>query len=116
AGLLEPGDCADLVHPAFHIGMPGLPVIGPGALLLEHRIGHEQSGRFHVGDEHCAPVLGRNVACKHHADLVGENLFARIVDYAAAVASPSKPRPMCALFASTASRMACSIFMSSVFG
>ena len=30
--------------------------------------------------------------------------------------SPSKPRPTSALLASTASRMACSIFMSSVFG
>ena len=51
AGLLEAGERADLVDAALHVGMAGLPVVGLGAVLHQHRIGHEQAGRFHVGDE-----------------------------------------------------------------
>ncbi len=86
AGFLEARDGADLVDPALHVGMPGLPVIGLGAVLDQHRIGHEQPGRFHVGDEQRVLVLRRNVARQHDADLVGEDFLAFVVDHAAAVA------------------------------
>ena len=86
AGFLEAGDGADLVDPALHVGMAGLPVIGLGAVLDEHRVGHEQPGRFHVGDEQRVLVVGGNIARQHDADLVGENLLALVVDHAAAVA------------------------------
>ena len=87
AGFLEAREGAEIVDPAFHVGMPGLPVIGLRApFLIRTRIGHEQAGRFHIGDEQRVIVLGRKIARQHHADLVGENFLAVVVDDAAAVA------------------------------
>ena len=86
AGFLEAGDGADLVDAALHVGVPGLPVIGLGAVLDQQRIGHEQAGRFDVGDEQRIFVVRRNIAREHDADLVGEDFLAVIVDDAAAVA------------------------------
>ena len=86
AGLLEAGDGADLVDPALHVGVAGLPVFRLGAVLDQHRIGHEQAGRLHVGDEPRVLVLRRDVARQHDPDLVGKNFLAFVVDDAAAVA------------------------------
>ena len=51
ARLLEADQRAGLVAVALDVGMAGLPELGRGAVLLQHRIGEEQPGRFHVGDE-----------------------------------------------------------------
>ena len=85
-GLLEARQRAQLVGAALHVGMAGLPVGRPRALLPQYRIGDEQAGRFHV--DHALRVFEdrRQVARQHHADLVGENLFTCIVDDAATVA------------------------------
>jgi gamma-glutamyltranspeptidase/glutathione hydrolase len=40
----------------------GLPELGRGAALLQHRIGEEEPGRFHVGDEERVPVAKRDIA------------------------------------------------------
>jgi hypothetical protein len=85
-GLLEARDRADLVDAALHVGVTGLPVVGHGAMLLQHRIGRKQAGRFHVGDELGVRDLRGDVARQHHADLVGEDLVALVVDHTAAVA------------------------------
>ena len=86
AGLLEAGQGVQVVHPALDVGMAGLPVVGLGALRLQHRVGGEEAGRLHVDDELGAGVQRRQVARQHHADLVGEDLVALVVDHAAAVA------------------------------
>ena len=86
AGLLEADQRLLLVRVALHVGMAGLPVERARAVGLEHRIGHEQAGRFHVGDEHGVGVPRGEIARQHHADLVGEDLVALVVDHAAAVA------------------------------
>ena len=86
AGFLETRQRAQFVGAALHVGMAGLPIGDLRALLLQHRIGHEQPGRFHVDHELRVLVDRRHVARQHHADLVGENLLAGIVDHAAAVA------------------------------
>src|SRR5438309_38376 len=66
--------------------MACLPIIGLGALLLEHGIGDEEAGRLHVDDEMRVLVDRRHVAREHHADLVGKDLLAGVVDDAATVA------------------------------
>ncbi len=66
--------------------MAGLPVIGLGTLRFELRIGREEAGRFHVHDELRIGMQLRKIARQHHADLVGEDLVAIVVDDAAAVA------------------------------
>src|SRR5438309_700280 len=87
SGLLdEARRRAQFVGAALHVGMAGLPVGRLRALLLQHRISDEQAGRFHIYHELRTLVDRRHVARQHHADLVGENLFAGIVDHAAAIA------------------------------
>ena len=86
AGLLEAGERAELVDAALDVGMAGLPVVDLDAVGFQHRVGQEQAGRLHVDHEGRAPVQRRHVARQHHADLVGENLLAFVVDDAAAVA------------------------------
>jgi hypothetical protein len=117
AGLLEAGERAQLVGAALHVGMAGLPVVGVGAVRLEHRIGHEQAGRLHVDDEGARCVERRHVAREHDADLVGEDLLAGVVDHAAAVAVAVEAEPDIGACAEAPRRaMACSISMSSGFG
>ena len=86
AGFLEARHRADLVDAALHVGVAGLPVVDLDAVRAQHRVGHEQAGRLHVGDEGRALVLRGDVAREHHAHLVGENFLALVVDHAAAVA------------------------------
>ena len=86
AGFFEPGDRADLIHAALHVGMPGLPVIGARTVLDQHWISRKQPGRLHIGDEHGAFVLRRDIARQHDADFVGEDLFALIIHHTAAIA------------------------------
>src|SRR2546429_7959136 len=81
AGFLEARDRADLVDAALHVGVAGLPVVDLDAVRAQHRVGHEQAGRLHVGDEGRAFVLRGDVAREHHAHLVGENFLALVVDH-----------------------------------
>ena len=61
--------------------------------------------------------MRREVAGEHHADLVGEDLLALVVDDAAAVAVAVEAEADVGLvLASPRAAMACSIFMSSGFG
>ena len=85
ARLLEADQGAGRVAVALDVGMAGLPELGRGAVLLQHRIGEEEPGRLHVGDEQRARIARGDVAGEHHADLVGEDGFALVVDHAAAV-------------------------------
>ena len=55
-------------------------------MRLQHRIGEEEPGRFHVGHEQRALIAGGDVASEHHADFVGKDRLALIVDHAAPVA------------------------------
>ena len=97
--------------------MAGLPVVGGRPLLLQHRIGHEQAGRFDVDDEPGIVVHGGDVARQHDADLVGEDLVALIVDDAAAVAIAVEAKAdRSAPVSRTLSRIAWSISMSSGLG
>ena len=93
ARLLEARDRADLVDATFHVGVAGLPVVGLGAVPQEHRVGHEQAGRFHVGHEGRALLQRRDVAREHDADLVGEYLLALVIDHAATVAVAVEAEP-----------------------
>jgi hypothetical protein len=74
--------------------------VGGGALLLQHRIGDEQSGRFDVDDELRVCMENRHVPRQHHAELVGKDLFAGVVDHPAAVAV-ADPIASCRLISST---------------
>ena len=86
-------------------------------MLAQHGIGEEEAGRFHIGDEQRALVAGGDVAGEHHADLVGEDRLALIVDHAAAVAVAVEGKTeIGACAASTASRVASSMARSSGFG
>ena len=87
AGFLEAGERLEIGHAALDVGMAGLPIIRLDAIgFQQHGIGHEEAGRFDVDDEGRARVELRQIARQHHADLVGEDLLAAIVDDAAAVA------------------------------
>jgi hypothetical protein len=49
-------------------------------LLLQHRIGVKEPGRFHIDDELRVGDARREIARDEHADFVGENLVTAIVD------------------------------------
>ena len=73
--------------------MAGLPVERLGAVGLQHRIGDEQSRRFHVGDEQRILEPGRDIARQHDADGVGEDLVTLVVNDAATVAVAVEAEP-----------------------
>jgi len=82
----------------------------------QHRVGHEQAGRFHVGDEQRTFVLLRNVARQHDADLVGEISSPVLSDHAKRSPSPSKAERHVGVAGQHCVAHACSIFRSSVLG
>ena len=86
AGFLEPRQRADFLDAPLHVAVAGFPVIGGDAVLLQFRVGGEEAGGFHVGHEGGVRVDLRQVAGHDDADLVGEDLFALVIDHAAAVA------------------------------
>ncbi len=86
ARLLEAGERLQIAHPALDVRMAGLPEVDLDAIGDQRRIGREQAGRFDVDDEGRALMELRQVARQHHADLVGEDFRALVVDHAAAVA------------------------------
>ena len=86
AGFLEPRERSDLVDAPLHVGMPSLPIFRPGPVFAQHRVGHEQAGRLHIGDKCGVRMLRREIARQHDADFVGKNLLAFIIDHAAAIA------------------------------
>ena len=114
--LLEADQRAGLVAVALDVGVSGLPEQRLGAMLLQHRIGEEQAGRFHVGDEQRALVARGDVAGEHHADLVGEDRLAFVVDHAAAVAVAVEGEAEIGAMLEHASRVAFSMPRSSGFG
>ena len=84
---------AGLMAVALDVRVAGLPELGRGPALLQHRIGEEEPGRFHVGDEERAFVACGDVAGEHHADLVGEDRLALVVHDPAAVAVAVEGEP-----------------------
>ena len=114
ARLLEADQSAGLVAVALDVGMAGLPELGRGAMRLQHRIGEEEPGRFHVGDEQRAVVAGGDVAGEHHADLVGEDRLALVVDHAAPVAVAVEGEPE--IGAMLEHGVACRVQHAEIFG
>jgi hypothetical protein len=85
-GLHETRQRSQLVGAALHVGMAGLPV-GRWHPAFAEPGRSRTPGRLHVDHDVRILVDRRHVARQHHADLVGENLRAGIVDNAAAVAA-----------------------------
>src|SRR5205809_575212 len=77
---------SDLIAPPLHIGVACLPVFRSGSVFSQHRIGHEQAGRLHIGDEGGLAVLRGEIAREHDADFIGKDLLPFIIDDTAAIA------------------------------
>ncbi len=86
ARFLKPRQRAKLANAALDVGVTGLPIVGVRAEFLQHGVGQEQAGRFDVDHEARIRMARGEVAREDHADLVGEDLVAFIVDDAAAIA------------------------------
>ena len=80
------------MHAAFHMAVASFPIIRPRAKRPQFRVRGIQPRRFHISYENRTLVTFGQIAGQDHAHLIGENFFAFIVDHAATIAVPVKPK------------------------
>ena len=99
AGLLEADQRLLLEGVALHVGVAGLPVERACAPFgLQHRIGHEQAGRFHVGDEHARSACrAERSRASMTPTLSAKISWPSLSTTPQRSPSPSKPKPTSAL-------------------